>query len=186
MKKLKKITIMLLSVLMLSFAFNAGMISAESTDKIVFEDAEALEALNESVYVHTQERAAYLNKEKALSLYDFTKEEMNMVETELHNLTDQQIQEMINYAQANNDGVQIMVAPLIVWGGIAALGIFAGTALYFSSKYMNYKEKQNLVNRCYDVGGTPSLDSGDNGGIHSAPKKAWWKISNTYSFECVK
>ena len=94
---------------------------------------------------------------------------------------------MVNYSLSNSgDDLQTRVAPLIVWGGIAALGIFSGAALYFSSKYMNHLEKQNLINRCYDVGGTPSLDAGDTGCMGGAPKKAWGKISNSYSFECVK
>jgi hypothetical protein len=49
------------------------------------------------------------------------------------------------------------------------------------------KKKQNLVNRCYDAGGTPVIEAGDTGSIHDGtPRKAWREISNTYTFECVK
>ena len=69
----------------------------------------------------------------------------------------------------SEDEVTTMVAPVIVWGGVVILGIFTGAALYFSSKYMTHVEKQNLINRCYDMGGTPSLDSGDTGAWAAHP-----------------
>lgn len=171
---------------MLSTVFTSGVLAESNSGNLVF-GTEGLEALDKSVYVDMQSRTAHVDKEKAMSYYNFTDEELNSVQVTLDNLTDDQIQEMINYAQfTSEDGIQPRVAPAIIWGGIAILGIFTGAALYFSSKYMTYKEKQNLINRCYDMGGTPSIESGDTGGLHGAPKKAWWKISNQYTFECVK
>ena len=36
---------------------------------------------------------------------------------------------------------------------------------------MTYKETQNVINRCYDMGGTPVIESGDTGGLHGVPNK---------------
>ena len=145
----------------------SGAVLAESHSEYLIFIAEELEALEKSVYVNIHSRTAHIDKEKALGYYNFTDEELQSIQVVLDNLTDEQIQVMIDNSQIpSEDGMQAKVAPIIIWGGIAALGIFSGTALYFSSKYMNYKEKQNLVNRCYDVGGTPVIESGDTGGIH--------------------
>ena len=148
---------------------------------------DGITAINNSVYVNTITRTAHIDTDKALSLYDFTADELEYIQSTLDILTDEQIQLVIDSSTTVSEGdVNARVAPVIVWGGIAILGMFTGAALYFSSKYMTYKEKQNLINQCYNVGGTPSIDSGDTGGLHGEPKKAWWKITSTYSFECVK
>lgn len=176
----------MLSMLVTPETASALAESEGDTNTLIFNE-QGLAALDKSVYVDLTTNSAHVDKEKALYHYNFTDHQLNAVQSKLDNLTDEEIESMVNYSLSNSgDDLQTRVAPLIVWGGIAALGIFSGAALYFSSKYMNHLEKQNLINRCYDVGGTPSLDSGDTGGMGGAPKKAWWKISNSYSFECVK
>ncbi|SES05414.1 hypothetical protein [Salipaludibacillus aurantiacus] len=187
MKNIKKAFTLFCAVMMLSLAFIPGGTTLANNNATLNFSSEALEALEKSVYVNTLTRTAHVDNERALNYYEFTNDELELIQNELDNLNDYQIQAMIDHATANSeDEMQPLVAPAIVWGGIAVLGIFTGAALYFSSKYMNHVEKQNLINRCYDMGGTPSIDSGDTGGLHGAPKKAWWKMSNTYSFECVK
>lgn len=184
MKKFLSVICILVIALFVSPS-GVGLAKNNSED-LVFSD-EGLEALEKSIYVNLQSRTAHIDKEKALSYYNFTEEELQFIQITLDSLSDDQIQLVIDHSNASSEGgIQTRIAPIIVWGGIAALGIFTGAALYFSSNYMNYKEKQNLVNRCYNVGGTPVIESGDTGGVHGAPKKAWWKISNTYTFECVK
>lgn len=101
-------------------------------------------------------------------------------------LTEEEIDQIISYSLTHEDGVQLRSASIILWVGIAVIvAIVATTGLYFSSTYMTHKEKQNLINSCYEVGGTPIIDSGDVGEIGGEPEKAWWKISNTYTFECA-
>ena len=184
---MKRVLSLICIFIMASTVFTpASGLAKGTSEDLVFSTA-ALEALERSVYVNTQSRTAHIDQEKASGYYNFTAEEFQTIQAVLDDLTDDQIQLMIDYSQANSKGgMQARVAPIIVWGGIAVLGIFTGAALYFSSKYMTYKEKQNLINRCYDMGGTPVIESGDTGGLHGEPKKAWWKISNTYTFECVK
>jgi|SRR5690625_2742015 len=186
MKKRTKLLSLISVILMLTFILNPATSYADGSDAFDF-DAEGLEALNKSIYVNSVTRTAHVDKEKALTYYSFTDEELNAVQYELDKLTDSEIQEMINYTLDSDGEGQARSVSVVVWVGLAAviLGIIASTAVYFSSKYMTYKEKQNLVNRCYDMGGTPVLDSGDTSDIGAAPEKAWWKISNTYTFQCV-
>lgn len=190
---LRKVVFVMMSLLMFSSLFFepvktfATTKSFSSPPQTISHSDEKERALDQSIYIDLENRTASLDREKALQGYAFTEKELQIVEDRLGSLTDEEVQLMIEEASpVSEDDVTTMVAPVIVWGGVAILGIFTGAALYFSSKYMTHVEKQNLINRCYDMGGTPSLDSGDTGGMGGAPKKAWWKISNTYTFECVK
>ena len=184
---MKKILSLICILLMVLTTFTSGVgLANDNSENLVF-SAEGLKAIEKSVYVNTQSRTAHIDEEKALDYYEFTAEELQYIQDTLDNLTDDQIQIMIDYSQVNSKGgSQIQVAPIIIWGGIALIGIFTGAALYFSSKYMTHQEKMSLINQCYAVGGTPSIESGDEGGLYGAPKKAWWKLSNTYDFECIK
>jgi len=185
MKKKIKILSIMCTILMFHLMLQPSTSFAQD-EAFVFND-EALKALDQSVYVNMATKTAHIDREKALKHYDFTDEELNMIQNELDNLSDDDIEKMVNFATYKHDGdVQPRNVSLIVWVSIAALGIITGTALHFSLQYMTYKEKQNLIDQCYDIGGTPKIDSGDVGGINGEPEKAWWKISNTYTFECVK
>lgn len=171
---------------MFTFVLNPGVSLAKDSQTLVFSE-EGLEALDKSVYVNLETRTVHLDKEKALHYYRFTDEELNQIQQTLDNLTEEEIEQIIIHSTANSDGgAEPRVASIIVWVSIAILAIFTSIALYFSSKYMTHKEKQTLINRCYDIGGRPVIDSGDTGGLGGAPEKAWWKISNTYTFECVQ
>ncbi|WYP27555.1 hypothetical protein NSQ54_05440 [Alkalihalobacillus sp. FSL W8-0930] len=186
MNRMSFLSVMSAVLLVASLIFPTGQASAASSEEPLQFPPEALEALESSVYVDTQSRTAHIDQEKALELYSFTDEEFTLIQERLDQLSDDQIQEMINYATPDSGDISTQVAPAIIWGGIAVIGIFTGAALYFSSKYMTHQEKQNLINRCYDMGGSPSIDSGDVGGMGGEPQKAWWKMSNEYSFECVQ
>lgn len=150
-------------------------------------DAEALEALDKSIYINTISKTAHIDREQALSYYEFTSEELDAVQNDLDHLTEEEVTQIIHHSMANgDDGVQLRSASVIIWVGVSIiLAIVASTAIYFSSTYMTHKEKQNLIDGCYEVGGTPIIDSGDTGELGGEPEKAWWKISNTYTFKCA-
>ncbi|MCE7791706.1 hypothetical protein K8O68_04585 [Salipaludibacillus sp. CUR1] len=139
--------------MMLSLAFISGGTTLANNNATFNFSGEALEALEKSVYVNTLTKTAHVDNEKALNYYEFNNDDLELIQNELDNLNDYQIQAMIDHATATSEGeMQPLVAPAIVWGGIAVLGIFTGTALYFSPKYLNHVEKQNLINRCYRYG----------------------------------
>lgn len=75
---------------------------------------------------------------------------------------------------------------MIIWGGVAALGILAGGGLIFYAMYSSHEEKQTLINRCYDKGGNPVVDSRDSAGVEGTTDSGAAKHSGGYRFECQK
>ena len=79
-----------------STVFSSGVGLAESNSEDLIFNAEGLEALEKSVYVNIHSRTAHIDKEKALGKYNFTDEELQSIQVVLNNLTDEQIQVMID------------------------------------------------------------------------------------------
>lgn len=61
-----------------------------------------------------------------------------------------------------------------------------GSALIFSSIYFNHKEKTELIDKCYEKNGTPSVESADKADVSGTTKSASAKSNGGYKFEFVK
>jgi len=177
--------VMTLLVLMLTVQPSKGFAQPVHEDGLngVTLSAEALEALDHSIYINTLTKTAHIAPYLASNYYDFIDEELNAIQQSLDQLTEVEFDYLIEQSvNSDGDGIQLRSASVIVWVEVTViLAIVATTALYFSLTYMNHLEKQNLIDRCYEVGGTPIIDSGDIGDIGGEPEKVWWKISNTYT-----
>lgn len=120
--------------------------------------------------------------------------EIDQVRTGLENLTDQQINQVLadnNYDPAtlrksDDSGASVRIAPAVIWGGVAILGILAGGGLIFYAMYTSHEEKQNLINQCYDNGGRPVIDSRDSAGIEGTTNSGAAEQAGGYRFECQK
>lgn len=179
-----------LATLMLTFVIHPGtgyaqVVTKDGSEALML-SPEAVDALEQSIFVNTMTNTAHIDQAKALQYYDFTDKELTTLQHQLDQLTEDEVTEIVNYTLANSgEEAQTRSVSLIIWVGVIVIGIVTSLALYFSSKYITHKEKMTLIDRCYDAGGTPIIDSADVGGLNGAPEKAWWKISSTYKFECA-
>ena len=132
--------------------------------------------------------------ERSIDSSRVTEAEVDTVRRGLTQLTDEQIDEVLidngmdpdEVRQTVEPGVSLRIAPAIIWGGVAILGILAGGGLIFYAMYTSHAEKQNLINRCYDNGGTPVIDSRDSAGIEGTTDSGAAKREGGYRFECQK
>ncbi|WP_246819238.1 chromosome partitioning protein ParB [Corynebacterium sp. HMSC04H06] len=125
-----------------------------------------------------------------------TAEEVDQVEAGLADLTDEQIDQVLidngyepdemRDSDSDNSGVSFRIAPAIIWGGVAILGILTGGGLIFYSMYTTHAEKQNLINQCYQNGGNPVVDSRDSAGVEGTTDSGAAKNEGGYRFECQK
>ena len=54
------------------------------------------------------------------------------------------------------------------------------------SMYTTHAEKQNLINQCYQNGGSPVVDSRDSAGVEGTTDSGAAKNEGGYRFECQK
>lgn len=123
-----------------------------------------------------------------------TKAEVEKIKSGLADLSDEQINQVLTengydpaeMRQSDNSGVSFRIAPAVIWGGVAILGILTGGGLIFYATYTSHEEKQNLVNKCYENGGTPVVDSRDSTGVEGSPDSGAAQKEGGYRFECQK
>ena len=77
------------------------------------------------------------------------------------------------------------VAP-VVWLSGAAIATLVTGALIFSAMYFNHKEKQNLIDKCYENDGYPEVDSRNEAGVEGTTDSAAADHAGGYKFECKK
>lgn len=123
-----------------------------------------------------------------------TEAEVDQARAGLENLTDDQInqvlvdngydpQEIRN--SANGPGTS-RVAPIIIWGGLALIGVLVGGGLIFHAQYNSHEEKKSLVEECLKHGGQPVLDSKDAAGLEGTTDSVAAQQEGGYRFECQK
>ncbi|QTD42522.1 hypothetical protein [Sporosarcina sp. Te-1] len=69
---------------------------------------------------------------------------------------------------------------------IFLIGIGLIVAYYFWDRYLSYKEKTLLINRCYDQYGYPVVDSRDNSGLRGIPNEAEASRVGGFNFACMQ
>lgn len=132
--------------------------------------------------------------ERSIDSSRVTAAEVDAVRLGLETLSDEQIDEVLLDNGMNPDevrhtvepGTSLRIAPAIIWGGVAILGILAGGGLIFYAMYTSHAEKQNLINRCYDNGGAPVIDSRDSAGVEGTTDSGAAQRAGGYRFECQK
>lgn len=150
-------------------------------------------ALVEAVYFDSDTDEFRLNEDK-IDHNRVTAEEIDQAESELADLTDDEIDQVITenghdpeqIREPNTSGITPMVAPVIIWGGVALIGILTGGGLIFYAMYTTHAEKQNLIDQCYGNGGTPVIDSRDSSGVEGTTDSGAAKTAGGYRFECQK
>lgn len=139
------------------------------------------------VYYDTSIGELIFEEEEGKEFYDFNSNEISDIENKLAKIPKENIESVIkNSSDMDSEpGIQPQIAPLI-WGGIAVVGILVGGGLIFSSMYFSHKEKTQLIDRCYDEGGTPDVESKDSAGVSGKTNSGAAKQNGGYKFECVK
>lgn len=156
-------------------------------------DVQSPAALVEAVYFDSDADEFRLNEAK-IDHDRVTTEEIDEVESELSDLSDEEIDQVIaengydpdQVREPNPSGVTPMIAPAVIWGGVALIGILTGGGLIFYAMYTTHSEKQSLIDQCYDNGGTPVIDSRDSSGVEGTTDSGAAKTAGGYRFECQK
>ncbi len=134
-----------------------------------------------------------LQKEIALQKYAFNETDLNGYSSFLKELTPEQTKELLTAygidihtqdSPKTSGGISVQIAP-IIWIGIIAIGVIAGGVI-FTALYFNHQQKMTLINRCYDEGGSPRLDSRDSSGMNGTTNSGAASAANGYKFECIK
>lgn len=153
------------------------------------------DVISQSVYFVPQTGELSVNEQQVRDAYPDVQIEESVftdVRSQLKALSDDEVDNLLvenGYDPAEvrvADGEATANAAPIVWlvvGGIAALG--AG-ALIFTSMYFSHKEKTELINRCYETGGNPVVDSRDQAGVSGQTKSDEAQADGGYKFECRK
>ncbi|PVE64401.1 hypothetical protein [Priestia megaterium] len=149
------------------------------------------DAVNESLFYSPYEDKVIFDKEKALSLNDqLTDGDIKIVESYINNLDSDTIDDILVDNGYDLEDVKVDTdlahANLIWLVPIAIIGILTAGTILFTSKYLSYKEKKNLVDKCYSHGGYPQIDSKDKSGVNGKPKAGSGSSSGSYSFKCIK
>jgi hypothetical protein len=180
----KKILILLVFVLTVSPALTTFASSNEASSK--------KEALAHSTYYLPFEDKIVLDvggakaKNKKLTKFD-----IQQVELFLESLSSEDIEQILidngyDLNEVKVDDTELAYANIVWYVPVIIIAILISGALIFSAMYFNYKEKQNLVNRCYNVGGRPIIDSRDKTGINGSPDSGEASRIGGYKFECRK
>ncbi|MBC9874334.1 hypothetical protein [Macrococcoides bohemicum] len=150
------------------------------------------EALQESTYYSIKDNKIVLNKDEALdNNSNLTRNELNSVEVMYDSFSDKDIDKILVDNGYDLDEVKIDDTDLghanIVWFvPVIIIGILVAGTLIFSGMYFNYKEKKNLVDKCYSHGGRARIDSRDKNGIKGGVSSATADRIGGYKFDCVK
>lgn len=171
----------------------AGTVAPAAQAQELDPDVQGPLALSEAVYYDAGADEFRLNEGK-IDHDRVTAAEVDTAESELADLSDEQIDQVIadngydpeQMRQPDNSGIAPRIAPAVIWGGVALIGILAGGGLIFYAIYTTHAEKQNLINQCYDNGGTPVIDSRDSAGVEGTTDSGAAKQSGGYRFECQK
>lgn len=153
--------------------------------------ADKNEAIATSTYYSVKKHEILLNEQEALSKNpNLTNQELNQVNKYLKSLSDEDIDEILIENGYSLEEVKIdpsLGHANIVWYvPVIIIGILVTGALIFTAKYFSHKEKMNLIDKCYDNGGYPVVDSRDRSGVNGTTSSAGAKSAGGYKFECRK
>ena len=149
-------------------------------------------ALSESLVYQSNTGKIVINQVKAKQLYSFSEQELKGYSAFLSSLTPDETHDLLKAygvdvstaTPTEGNVVTPQIAP-IIWIGIIAIGVIAGGVI-FSALYFNHQQKMTLINRCYDEGGTPKIDSRDQSGLNGTTNSGAAEGANGYKFECIK
>lgn len=149
------------------------------------------EAIASGIFYDPSSRTFILDEELVTQNIDISQEVLAGYQEKLNNISSDEAEAAMQSVGAdvnqNDSGeVSTQVAPAIIYGGVAAFGLFLGAAVIFSALYFNHQQKMNLIDRCYDEGGTPQVDSADSAGLNGTKNSSASSSANGYEFECVE
>ncbi|MCM0627112.1 hypothetical protein M5J14_21685 [Lysinibacillus sp. OL1_EC] len=152
-------------------------------------------ALAESVLYNFNTKKLEFDEETAKEKYHFTDEELNYYES-LESLTPKEVNntlltlgiDMENYDgdiiyKENEDGE---ITPYAVVAWLAGIGLVSFIGYFFWDRYLTHKEKMNYMNRCFDQGGNPIIDSRDDAGLNGQTNATEARKIGGYNFACEK
>lgn len=150
------------------------------------------EALAYSVYYSVKDNILVLNEAEALEKNsNITESDIKEINKFLNSMTESDINNILEENGYNLEDVKLENTELahanIVWFvPIVLIAILATGAIIFTSMYFSYKEKKNLVDKCYSNQGYPVIDSRDHTGIKGKTDGGAAKKAGGYKFTCKK
>lgn len=186
-KKISKPLLVLMSLLLV-FTFSLNSASANSNDP---DYQEKYDALNKSGFYNPETHKILLSEEKAKSYYDFDDEELKEIKNRLENLTEEEINTILDLNGIDPDELNADVDvdgahANWVWLIPIAIGMVLAGGIIFSALYFSHKEKMTLINKCYAKGGNPKVSSNDKAGLKGTTKSGDAQKAGGYKFECKK
>lgn len=149
--------------------------------------------LTEAIYYDAEADELRLSEDQ-IDYSRVTESEVDQARSGLANLSDDEVNQILDEngydsevnRLSDNSGVSFRIAPAVIWGGVALLGILTGGGLIFYSTYTTHQEKKELIDKCHENGGNPVIDSRDNTGLEGSPDSFSASKEGGYRFECQK
>lgn len=150
------------------------------------------EALAYSVYYSVKDNILVLNEAEALEKNsNITESDIKEVHKFLNSITENGVNNLLeengyDLKEIKLENTELAHANIVWFVPIIIIAILATGTLIFTSMYFSYKEKKNLVNKCYKHGGYPQIDSRDHTGISGKTNGGAAKKVGGYEFKCKK
>ncbi|MFB5660306.1 hypothetical protein [Alteribacillus sp. HJP-4] len=186
--------LLIFAVVFSTFALSAGHAAPaqpneKDMDEMMLNERDS--ALVKATFYNTETGTFELDEEIAREHYNFSDEALSSIKIAMEDISPEQAEQLMAdanidiYDTEEEDGASTQVAPALIWGGIAVIGILTGGALIFSSMYFNHQEKTQLIDRCYDEGGNPVVSNQDSAGVNGTTDSGAAERAGGYTFECV-
>ncbi len=146
-------------------------------------------ALEQSGFYNPETHEILLSEEIAKSHYDFTDQELADIKNRLANLTDSEVDMILDFNGIDVDEIEAGADTAHanwIWLIPVGIGIIVAGGIIFSALYFSHQEKMTLINRCYDKGGNPRVSSQDKAGLKGTTNSGEAQQAGGYKFECVK
>lgn len=186
-KILSKHFLFIMSVSLVFAMLLSNSASAASLDS----DYEAkVDAINKSGFYNPETNKMVVSRELAKSFYNFSESELDAIQTNADNLTQEQIEYILAISGVDLDNLDININSAHanwLWLIPVILGIIVVGGLIFMGLYFNHSEKIYFGTMCMQqYNGSVKLDSRDSAGWSGTTSSAKAEAANGYSLECIK
>ena len=194
--KVKKNNIFYILVTVLFLSLISPGFAHANVDSSIEEQKRAI-ALSESILFNLNTEKLEIDKGLAQEKYAFPNSELNRIENVLDSLDVEETKNLLlaqgidmeNYEgeilfKEDRDGVIQPFALPVIW--LAGIGLVSFIGYLFYDKYLTDREKRNLINRCYDSGGSPVIDERDTSGRFGTTSDTAAITIGGFNFACAR
>lgn len=191
MKKIIVSTLLILSLIVSSASASLAQVQPVGEQ----EYSAKVTAFYESIFYNVNTGELELVEEIAAEKYSFTKNELAEMNSMVDSVTKEEVDQLIKEHNIdlasyegevlyNENGDELIQPFAFIY--LVGIGLILISAYFFYSRYLDYKEKMTLINRCYDRNGDLVVDSRDKSGVKGKPNEGDAKRVGGYNFACKK